>query len=243
MKLNTKESLGSLVTHHPVLRGVFEKHRLDYCCNGKQSLQDAAQKAGLNIASLQDELVAAIQTAANPSDRDWTQADAGYLCRHIVERHHGFMRRQLPRLRSLFADVRAAHGATHGKLINALRTVFDGLAAEIEMHLEKEEQILFPYIEQFDRHLRLGEPLPEVHCGSVQNPIRQMEHEHDNAGAALEKLRQLTGDYQPPADACQKFKALYDSLAELEQDLHEHIHLENNILFPKAVQMEQKASH
>lgn len=243
MKLNIKESLGSLVTEYPMLRSVFEKHRLDYCCNGKQSLQTAALAAGLNLETLQDELAAVIaQTSAADSQKDWQRAGSEELCRYIVDRHHSFVRAHLPRIPALFDVVRAAHGATHGKLIDALRKIFDGLATELELHLEKEERILFPYIEQFERYLLYGEPMPDVHCGSVQNPIHQMEHEHDNAGAALDKMRQLTSDWQPPADACRKFEALYDELAGLEKDLHEHIHLENNILFPKAAELEQRAS-
>ncbi len=243
LNINQNESLGALVTRYPALRAVFEKHRLDYCCNGQQTLQQAAKKAGLDVAALQDELAAAVQAAAaGTPPKDWNAAGAEELCDYIVDHHHGFMRRQLPRLRTLFDQVRAAHGKAHGALIDALREVFDGLAAEIEMHLEKEEQILFPYITQFERHLLAGAPLPEVHCGSVQNPIRQMEYEHDNAGAALDRMRQLTSNWQPPDDACEKFKALYDGLAELESDLHAHIHLENNILFPKAVLIEQKAA-
>jgi regulator of cell morphogenesis and NO signaling len=240
MKLNINESLGTLLTQYPVLRGIFEKYRLDYCCGGKQRLKDAAESAGLDLDTLVNELVEVLDDEPSAAAaQDWNQADAETLCRYIVDRHHTFMRRQLPLVRSLFDDVRAAHAPTHGGLIDALRTVFDGLAAEIEMHLEKEEQILFPYIEQIERHLRYSTPMPEVHCGSVQNPIRQMEYEHDNAGEALEKIRQLTGNFQPPPDACEKFKALYDELARLENDLHEHIHLENNILFPKAVRLEQ----
>ena len=243
MTIDIQRSLGSLVTEYPPLRAVFEKHRLDYCCNGKQTLQQAAEKAELDLDVLQNELASVIKTAAaETAAKDWNSEKAEHLCRYIVDRHHGFMRAHLPRLRSLFDDVRAAHGATHGQLIDALRQVFDGLAAEIEMHLDKEEQVLFPYIEQIERHVSDGAPMPEVHCGTVQNPIRQMEYEHDNAGAALAKMRQLSSDYQPPADACAKFTALYDGLAQLENDLHEHIHLENNILFPKAVRLEQETS-
>lgn len=241
MKIDIQQSLGSLVTDYPPLRAVFEKYHLDYCCNGKQTLRQAVQNAGVDLESLQGELEAAMQSAAaNAVGKDWNREKAEQLCRYIVDRHHTFMRSHLPRLRSLFDDVRAAHGATHGELIDALRKVFDGLAAEIELHLEKEEQILFPYIDQIERHLLDNAPVPQVHCGTVQNPIRQMEYEHDNAGAALAKMRQLTSDYQPPTDACEKFKALYDGLVQLENDLHEHIHLENNILFPKALQLEQQ---
>lgn len=242
MKLDMNETLGALLSQYPAFRAVFEAHRLDYCCGGKQTLKDAAEAAGLDLDRLGRELIEALEADTPVPARDWSRVNAEELCHYIVDRHHTFMRRQLPLVRSLFDDVRTAHGVTHGKLLDALRSVFDGLAMEIEMHLEKEEQILFPYIEQIERHLLVGAPMPEVHCGSVQNPIRQMEYEHDNAGAALAKMRNLSSDWQPPADACEKFKALYDGLAQLENDLHEHIHLENNILFPKAVKLEQKVS-
>jgi regulator of cell morphogenesis and NO signaling len=148
------------------------------------------------------------------------------------------MREQLPRLQDLLAKVLKAHGPKHGTMLNPLQGTYNSLRQEIEQHLMKEEQVLFPYIRQIDEAASRGKPAPEMHCGSVQNPIRQMEHEHDNAGNALSRMRQLTDNYTLPGDACNTFRALYDGLQALEDDLHQHIHLENNILFPKAIKLE-----
>lgn len=136
--------------------------------------------------------------------------------------------------------VQKAHGERHGDMLQHLRRAFDALRGELEPHLMKEEQILFPATKGIDAFITEMGPRPEVHCGSVANPIRQMEYEHENAGTVLTEMRSLTDDYHLPEDACASFAALYDGLKVLEADLHEHIHLENNMLFPKS--MEQEAS-
>jgi regulator of cell morphogenesis and NO signaling len=148
------------------------------------------------------------------------------------------MREALPRLDNLLNTVIGAHGARHGDMLRALRTTFAGLRQEIEMHLMKEEQVLFPYIRQMEESVSRSGAVPPMHCGTVRNPVRQMEAEHENAGEALASMRSLTEDYTLPADACPTFAALYEGLQDMEADLHEHIHLENNILFPRAEQME-----
>lgn len=147
------------------------------------------------------------------------------------------MKKQMPRIDALLDTVLAAH-RPHADMIMAMRRVFDSLRMEIDEHLMKEEMILFPYIKQLDAMAANREPFSPMHCGTVANPIRQMQHEHDSAGAALAELRKLTSDYTLPGDDCLTFAELYQSLQELEADLHEHIHLENNILFPKAIQIE-----
>jgi regulator of cell morphogenesis and NO signaling len=233
-------TVGALAVRHPELRQPLETLGLDYCCGGKVPLGVAVTEAGLAWTAVLNTLKEALASGAGARDSaDWNNAPLGQLADHILETHHSFMKEQLPRLDGLMSKVQKAHGAQHGDMLDNLRRVFNALRFEIENHLVKEEQILFPAIKDIDAFMSGTGERPVVHCGSIANPIRQMEHEHDSAGNALADMRQITGNYQLPTDACQSFAALYDGLKAMESDLHEHIHLENNILFPKSVRLEE----
>lgn len=227
-----------IVVAFPQTRRVFEAFGVDYCCNGQMELGAAVQRAGADYARLVRELEEAVRRPVGERPgRDWSGAGLDELARHILDTHHAFMRRQMPRIDRLMDTVTCAHRA-HADMLIELRRVFDTLRLEIDAHLMKEEAILFPYIQRLDAMVGGREEPEPMHCGTVANPIRQMEHEHDSAGNALAEIRSLTDNFTLPADACPTFAELYQSLQELEADLHEHIHLENNILFPKAIQAE-----
>jgi regulator of cell morphogenesis and NO signaling len=186
----------------------------------------------------QAEAVAAERTG----EKDWRQATLTSLIEHITRTHHAYVRQELPRIGQMLEKVVAKHGPNHPEVVEVAQ-VFRALAEELGGHLLKEEQILFPYITQAEAcKAKSGAPAPSSCFGTVQNPIRMMMFEHDNAGAALRELRQLSGDYTAPADACATYQALYQALAALEADLHQHIHLENNLLFPRAVALEGEGS-
>jgi regulator of cell morphogenesis and NO signaling len=230
-----------LVVHHPELRQVLESLGVDYCCGGDNPLADAVAKAGLDLHTVVSALKEAVESKAaahNSPERDWSTATLTGLADYIEDRHHVYTKEALPRLDDLFTKVLRAHGKNHGDMLRMLQTVFEGLRSEIEMHLQKEEQVLFPYIREMESSLKQTGRVPPMHCGTVQNPIRQMKAEHENAGETLARMRSATDDYALPADACPTFGALFEGLRELEADLHEHIHLENNILFPRAEAME-----
>ncbi len=230
-----------VVVEHPESREVLESLGIDYCCGGGHTLADAAATAGIELEvvlqAVEQRLVAAELPQAEP-ERFWTQASLTELVDHIERTHHVFMKSMLPRLDDLFTKVVRAHGEHHGAMLRPLQATFNALRDEIEMHLMKEEQVLFPYIRQMEESVAETGIAPPMHCGTVQNPIHQMEVEHENAGGALAKMRALTCDYALPDDACPTFSALFDGLREMEADLHQHIHLENNILFPRSVEME-----
>lgn len=234
-----QETVGALVTRLPQLRQALEQLGLDYCCGGKRSLAEAAAAAGV---ALETALAVLREAALRPAaeQRDWRSASTTALADHIVATHHAFTKSQLARIDRLLGRVQLAHRTNHGALLESLRVRFDALRSELGEHLLKEEEILFPAIREIDGYLAGRNGRPVVHCGSVAYPIRQMEHEHDGAGEALVSLRQLTDGYRPPADACETFRALYDALAALEADLHQHIHLENNVLFPASVRQEDQ---
>lgn len=232
-----------LVVAHPAARQVLESLGIDYCCGGGTCLAAAVSAAGLDLAAV---IHAVTQAAEHPKEsrgfqnRDWREVTLTELVDHIENTHHVYMKSALPRLADTFVKVRNAHGSRHDGMLQPLQATFGDLRAEIEMHLMKEEQVLFPYIRQMEASVKQTGRVPPMHCGTVQNPIRQMELEHDNAGEALARMRSITGDYALPEDACPTFAALFAGLRELEADLHEHIHLENNILFPRAVVMEAR---
>jgi regulator of cell morphogenesis and NO signaling len=238
-EIRSDTTVGNLVVRHPQLRQRLETLGIDYCCGGKIPLGEAVEHAGRQWSTVLAALKQALESEQTSGDNtEWGNVPLSDLADHIVTKHHAFMKEQLPRLDGLLARVQKAHGARHGAMLGRLGSLYGALRAELEPHLIKEEQILFPAIKGIDAFVSGTGERPVVHCGSVANPIRQMEREHDSAGKALAEMRQTTGNFQLPADACQTFAALYDGLKAMEADLHEHIHLENNILFPKSVARE-----
>jgi len=226
-------TVGQLVAERPGRSRVFERYGIDYCCGGKVPIAQACRERGLDVTEVLRELdVCDAETTAG-DEVAWSERPLGELADHIVAVHHGYLRRELPRLTIHLDKIAAVHGPGNPALVE-VRDVFAGLREELESHLLKEEQVLFPMIKQLDTASRQ----PDFHCGSVRFPIQVMEHEHDDAGAALVRLRALTVGYTPPAEACNTYRAALAGLAELEADLHRHIHKENNILFPRAQEAE-----
>jgi regulator of cell morphogenesis and NO signaling len=169
--------------------------------------------------------------------KDWSREPLSELIDHIVKTHHAFVRQELPRIEALLTKVLSKHGTGHPEL-SGVDTIFAALQQELNMHLMKEEQILFPYIVRLEEAKIAGEPVPPAMFGSVQHPISMMEQEHDGAGEAFRRMHELTDNFAVPASACMSYQELYRALPAFEADLHQHIHLENNILHPRAVAME-----
>lgn len=235
MTTYTEKTVGELVAEKPGRARVFEKFGIDYCCGGKMSLADACKRKSADQEQIERALALADASPLNASDEvDWLNASMSDLVDNIVNTHHAWLKSELPRLRDIVNKVAQVHGSNRPEL-KKVAEVFDGLLEELMSHMMKEEYILFPWIKSVDA----GSAQP-IHCGTVMGPISVMEHEHDNAGQALEQLRQLTDGYNPPADACNTYRVMLSTLSELESDLHTHIHKENNILFPKAMQAERE---
>lgn len=231
--VDVSSSLATWVTEHPAAARVFHKLELDYCCGGRATLLEVCARKGIDVENLIQQINDA-NTQNTETLVDWNKVPLVELCEHIVETHHAFLREELPRLTSLMNDVLAAHGESMPNL-RELQTALTGLVAELEPHMMKEEQVLFPAI----RLLEESAKAPVFPFGSVGNPISVMEHEHSAAGDALATMRRLTNGFQVPSGACTKLTALFEGLANLEEDMHLHVHKENNILFPKAVKLEQ----
>lgn len=230
-ELSTK--VGELVMARPETMRYFERLGIDYCCGGHRSLAEACELAKQDAARvLADLATLEPPTAGVPSLKDWTAASLPDLIQHIVATHHDYLREELPRLDQLMAKVLRAHGGNHAELAR-VDELYRALADDLMPHLMKEEQILFPYIRQ------MAQGQAGSSCfGSVQSPIRVMEMEHEAVGALLAELRAITDAYTAPADGCATYRALYDGLETLERDLHLHIYLENQVLHPRARDLE-----
>ena len=237
MSLTTEKTVGELALENTGATRVFEKLGIDYCCGGGQTLKQACQAAHVSIEEATESLAAASQASSTAPARNWRAEPLSELLAHIVSTHHAYTRAEIARLGPLFDKVCAVHGANHPELAR-LREIFGGLAAELTAHLMKEETVLFPYILRMEAAVAANAPVLPAPFGTVRNPVAMMMREHDGAGGALRSMREIARDYAAPADACISFQTLYQAMAALEADLHQHIHLENNLLFPRAVEME-----
>lgn len=232
-----ERTVGQLVVERPGRARVFERWGIDYCCGGKKPLSLACRDKGLDAEAVRRELDELDASAPAPQ-RDWSAASLTELADHIEATHHASLKQELPRLEALSRKVAAVHGQDHPELLE-IRKVMLRLKAEMESHILREELVLFPLC----RKLETPAAREVLLHGSIQGPIGVMMREHDGAGDALAKLRRLTSEYTPPAQACNSYRALFDSLADLEADMHQHVHKENNILFPRAAQLEATLQH
>ena len=238
MKVEEKATVGELAAAIPAATRVFEELGIDYCCGGGATLESACKAKGISYDKVAASL-AALESLAPAVERDWRTAPLAELIGHIVAKHHGFVRSEIPRLATLIAKVVGVHGKNHPELAH-VQQVFAQVEQELTMHMMKEEQILFPAVIQMEQARQQGRsPLPPM-FGTVKNPIRVMVMEHDSAGEAFSTMREATQNFTPPEDACISYRTLYNALLEFEADLHQHIHLENNILFPRAIELEEQ---
>lgn len=216
---------------------VFEEFKIDYCCGGRKPLEEACTNAGADIAEVIRKLDSVL--AADGSAARSTNSSLSDLIDHIIDTHHVFTKSELTNLQPLMEKVARVHGDRHPELLE-LKDEFEELAASLLPHMGKEEIMLFPYIRDMEFRAEKGWTPKMPPFGTVRHPVQVMMMEHDTDGDRLKRMRELSNDYTAPADACPSFTGLYHRLAELERDLHRHIHLENNILFPRAVELEER---
>lgn len=233
---DSNATLRSIALEEPATIRVFESFQLDYCCGGNRPLAAACAEKGLNVHSVLNAL-AAVKAGDEAAEEDWSQASLSALMGHIVSRHHVYIRKELPRLMPMAEKVAAKHGPAHPEF-RRLEAQLRELGEELTAHLYKEEAILFPYIEAMERNRNGEGGAPQACFGTVESPIRMMTMEHEAAGAALEAMREATQGFRPAAWACPTVAGLLDGLAGFEKDLHRHVHLENNLLFPQAIKLE-----
>lgn len=232
MTIDAHVTVGELVTEQPARSRVFEQWGIDYCCGGRKTLAEACREKGLSAEELIRALEGAQGTSPDADDPRPGVMSLTELVEHILLTHHDYLKREIPRLSTMVEKVASVHGDSDSRLAQ-VRDTFLTFANELGQHMAKEEQILFPAIRQLE-----GSGFADYCFGSVAQPVRVMEMEHENAARALEELRDLTDGFTPPEFACNTYRALLDGFRELERDLHQHVHKENNILFPKAIERE-----
>jgi len=238
MNIDATTTVGELASMIPHAPRVLEKFGIDYCCGGARSLADACMARGADISEV-------IRAIGNPEEKN--RADQNYydlnqreLAEHIINTHHKFTRTEIYRISALIDGVVSVHGARHPELLE-LRKTFGDLAEDLTPHMMKEENVLFPCIVAVEATVTSDSAYPRPPFVTVQTPVQMMQFEHDLAGELLRELRRITSNYTVPTGGCASYRTLYESLRRFEEDLHLHIHLENNILFPRAIDMESKA--
>ncbi|MGH9357256.1 MAG: iron-sulfur cluster repair di-iron protein [Terriglobia bacterium] len=240
MDFNSGTKVKDIALSNPAARQVLEDAGLDYCCGGGNSLHEACVHANVSSEEILNRLRENTKDPA-PGDLNWMAAPLCQLTRHIREKHHRYVREAIARTQALSDKVNAKHVGNHTGLAD-IGKLFAEVGREMIMHMQKEEQILFPYIDSLERAVNAHGSVEPPFFQTVKNPIHVMMKEHDAAGDLVRQIRSRTSEYTPPADACTSFKALYEALREFEVDLHQHVHLENNVLFPRAVELEASAT-
>lgn len=217
---------------------IFQAHNIDYCCGGNKAITDACKEKGLN----QEVLISQLNNIVAQTDEDTEYINSlslAELSDHIVKKHHAYVREQVPFLEKNLEKIARVHGANHPELAEIQR-LFHISAGELTMHMQKEELMLFPYIKRLEAARKTNSSLPKAPFGSVANPIAMMMADHQNEGDRFAEISKLSNNYTLPVDACTTYEVTIKELKDFEQDLHRHIHLENNILFPTAIEIEKQ---
>lgn len=237
MQIQKETKIGEIVAHNFHAARVFEEHGLDFCCGGKKSIETACKEKGIDTEKLLAELD--LLEVSGYSSAHFDKWEVDFLTDYIINNHHSYVNNSVSTIEHRLQKVVNAHGESHPEL-GAIEGVFNELKNELFEHMAKEERMLFPYIKKMHFAFKNSIEMPAAPFGSVKNPIKVMESEHDNAAGLLTKITKLTDSYTPPEDACTTYRVLYKELKEFEEDLKLHIHLENNVLFPKIKVLEEK---
>ena len=238
MTFDKSQTVREIAIINPATVRVFENLGIDYCCGGKRPIEEACKKANVPVERLMQQLNELETNSVSPEEQRWMEVPLTDLTMHIINRHHRYVREEAPRVEALLQKVVTRHEEAHPEL-KAIQETFVALSQELFAHMMKEERVLFPFLDQMDTAVRTGGPAPLGCFASVEFPIARMLADHDDAGALTARIRELSSCYQAPADACPSYRGLYHALEEFSRDLHQHVHLENNVLFPRAVEMER----
>lgn len=237
METILKTKVADLVRRNYRTAEIFHQYHIDFCCNGDKTLNEACKDKEVRVEELLRELEQVMTQVDDFSSRI-NSMSLSELVDYILERHHSYVRKNIPILQEFLAKISRVHGDNHPELIK-VKSLFDEGAGNLVMHMQKEEIILFPYIKKLEEAARQGTGKPRRPFGEVANPIRMMIVEHQTEGERFERIANLTNNYSIPSDACNTYSVSLQKLKEFEKDLHTHIHLENNILFPKTLELEK----
>jgi len=238
LQKNTQKQIGEYVADDFRTAAVFSKYKIDFCCNGNRTIDEACEKKGIDSNTLVDELETVLNSKTDQSI-DYKSWPLDLLAEYIEKKHHRYVEEKIPVLRQFLDKLCRVHGANHPELFK-VNELFTASAGELTAHMKKEELILFPFVKRMVKAKIDNQAIQSPQFRTVENPIAMMMHEHNNEGERFREIAKLTNDYNPPVDACNTYKVTYAMLDEFEKDLHLHIHLENNILFPEAVKLEQQ---
>lgn len=243
METLTEKTIGQFVAGNYKTAAVFKKHKIDFCCNGNRTIAQACEQQKLNQDAIESELHAVLtQSAQQDESINYKFWPLDLLVDYIEKKHHRYVREQIPVLNQYLTKLCKVHGPNHPELFE-VKELFDGCGEELTSHMQKEENILFPAIKALVEAQSSSESLKQFGFGTVKNPIQMMMHEHDTEGSRFRKISELTDTYTPPADACGTYKVAFALLKEFEEDLQLHIHIENNIIFPKAIKLETELNN
>ncbi|MCB0727447.1 MAG: iron-sulfur cluster repair di-iron protein [Ignavibacteria bacterium] len=237
METTKSSSIGSFVANDYRAATVFQKYKIDFCCKGGRSINEVCESKNIDADKLLKELT---EVSSQPGDQtiDFKSWPIDLLADYIEKKHHRYIEEAVPSLQQFLDKLCKVHGSNHHELF-AIKKEFNASAGELATHMKKEELILFPYVRQMIKSAKSKDQLAKPGFGTVENPIAAMMYEHDTEGGRFRKIAELSNNYTPPEDGCTTYKVAFSMLKEFESDLHLHIHLENNILFPKAVEMEK----
>lgn len=235
------QSVGKMVADDYRKAEVFKKFGIDFCCGGKKTIHDVCNEKGIDEKRLMSSLGAIEETSVG-KELDFNILELDKLCQYIVNTHHVYVLESIALLEEFGAKVARVHGEATPEVVEIYHH-FKAVRDELQMHMHKEEAILFPYVEQLAVAKRYNQTVDTPPFGTIVNPINMMENEHEFAGDALKEMRRLSNDFTPPAHACNTFRVFYAKLDEFENDLHKHVHLENNVLFPRAIAMEKEITN
>ncbi len=235
---NISKPIGEFVANDFRTAAVFSNYGIDFCCKGHRTLEDVCNKNGIDTYELLNKLDAVLESKSN-STIDYKSWPIDLLAEYIEKTHHRYVTEKIPVLRQFLDKLCKVHGGNHPELFK-INELFIGCASELSAHMKKEELILFPFIKKMVKASLNGQAIEAPHFGTVGNPIAMMMEEHENEGERFRKIALITNNYTPPSDACNTYKVTFAMLDEFEKDLHLHIHLENNILFPEAAKIEQR---
>lgn len=238
LQKNTEKEIGQYVADDFRTAAIFSKYKIDFCCNGNRTLTEACEKKGIDSEVIKEELNQVLNSSSNETI-DYKSWPLDLLAEYIEKKHHRYVEEKIPVLRQFLDKLCRVHGERHPELYK-INELFTSSAVELASHMKKEELILFPFIKKMVKAKLENGVVQSPQFGTVENPIAMMKHEHDTEGERFREITELTSNYNPPADACNTYKVTFAMLNEFEKDLHLHIHLENNILFPKAIKLEQQ---
>lgn len=242
VNLLDRNTIGEIVAEDYRAATVFKQYDIDFCCKGNRSLSEVCRQKGLQEEEVMDAL-RQVTSEAGQGAEDYASWSPDRLASHIEARHHGYVREQIPVLNGFLEKLCKVHGERHPELFE-IRELMEGAGHDLSMHMHKEERVLFPYIRELSAARREGvKSMPPPPFGTAANPVAMMKEEHEHEGDRFRRIAEITDNYQAPADGCTTYRVAFQLLRDFEQDLHLHIHLENNILFPAALELEKEMRH